>query len=951
MSSRSPLRRISVPNFGEYGQDQHPSDLKMRPARLKLLERRQLFAGSTANRRRRGVVVRPHLQALESRQMLSVSGLDHLVVTGVPSPTTAGVSENFTVTAVESNGQTDTGFTGTVDFTSSDGQAALPANYTFTAANLGTHNFSVTLKTAGTQSITATATSVVKILGSETGIVVTAAAAQSLKVNGFPTTDTAGTANNVTVTAYDPYGNIATGYTGTVHFTSSDSQAALPANYTFIAANDGTHTFSATLKTAGTQSITATDTATSTITGSETGITVTAAAAQSLKVTGFPTTDTAGTANNVTVTAYDPYGNIATGYTGTVHFTSSDSQAALPANYTFTAANDGTHTFSATLKTAGTQSITATDTATSSITGSESGITVTAAAAQSLKVTGFPNPDTAGTANNVTVTAYDPYGNIATGYTGTVHFTSSDGQATLPANYTFTAANAGTKTFSVTLKTVGTQSITATDTATSSITGSRDGHRGAGGWRHIAKVTGFPTNDTAGTANNVTVTAYESNGNVDTGYTGTVHFTSSDGQATLPANYTFTAANDGTHTFSVTLKTAGTQSITATDTATSTITGSETGIIVTAAAAQSLKVTGFPTTDTAGTANNVTVTAYDPYGNIATGYTGTVHFTSSDSQAALPANYTFTAANDGTHTFSVTLKTAGTQSITATDTATSTITGSETGIAVTAAAAQSLKVTGFPTTDTAGTASNVTVTAYDAYGNIATGYTGTVHFTSSDSQAALPANYTFTAANAGTHTFTVTLKTAGTQSITATDTTTSTITGSETGIVVAAAAAQSLKVTGFPTTDTAGTANTVTVTAYDPYGNIATGYTGTVHFTSSDSQASAAGQLYLHRRRRRHAHLLRHAQDGGDAVDHGHRHHDVDHHRQRDGHRCRGGRGPIAQGHRLPDHRYRRHRQYRHGHRLRPLRQHRHRLHRHGPLHQLRQPGGAAGQLYLHRRQ
>ena len=75
------------------------------------------------------------------------------------------------------------------------------------------------------------------------------------------------------------------------------------------------------------------------------------------------------------------------------------------------------------------------------------------------------------------------------------------------------------------------------------------------------------------------------------------------------------------------------------------ITGSETGIAVKAAAAQSLKVTGFPTTDTAGTANNFTVTAYDPYGNIATGYTGTVHFTSSDSQATLPANYTFTAAD------------------------------------------------------------------------------------------------------------------------------------------------------------------------------------------------------------------------------------------------------------------------------------------------------------------
>jgi len=36
----------------------------------------------------------------------------------------------------------------------------------------------------------------------------------------------------------------------------------------------------------------------------------------------------------------------------------------------------------------------------------------------------------------VTVTAFDQYGNIATGYTGTVHFGSSDGQAVLPDQIT-----------------------------------------------------------------------------------------------------------------------------------------------------------------------------------------------------------------------------------------------------------------------------------------------------------------------------------------------------------------------------------------------------------------------------------------------------------------------------------------------------------------------------------
>ena len=292
-----------------------------------------------------------------------------------------------------------------------------------------------------------------------------------LNISSPSATDTAGTAQTFTVTAIDPNGQTDTHYTGTIHFSSTDPHAVLPANYTFTAADAGVHTFSATLETAGTQSVTATDTSSQSTTGSESNISVIAAAASSLTVTGFPNPDTAGAAGTFTVTAYDPYGNIATGYAGTVYFTSSDPQASLPAGYSFTAADAGKHTFSATLKTAGTQSVTATDTASQSTTGTEPNITVIAAAASSLTVTGLPNPDTAGEARNFTVTAYDPCGNIATGYTGTVHFTSTDPQAVLPANYTFTAADAGVHTFSATLETAGTQSVTATDTASASVTG------------------------------------------------------------------------------------------------------------------------------------------------------------------------------------------------------------------------------------------------------------------------------------------------------------------------------------------------------------------------------------------------------------------------------------------------------------------------------------------------
>jgi hypothetical protein len=89
-----------------------------------------------------------------------------------------------------------------------------------------------------------------------------------------------------------------------------------------------------------------------------------------------------------------------------------------------------------------------------------------------------------------------------------------------------------------------------------------------------------PTAETAGKSFNLTVTALNSSGTTDTGYVGTIHFTSSDVQAGLPADFAFTAADAGTSTFTLTLETMGTQSITATDTATSSITGTESGITV-----------------------------------------------------------------------------------------------------------------------------------------------------------------------------------------------------------------------------------------------------------------------------------------------------------------------------------------------------------------------------------
>ena len=306
----------------------------------------------------------------------------------------------------------------------------------------------------------------------------------------------------------------------------------------------------------------------------------------------------AGTTHTVTITAKDAYGNTATGYTDKIHLASSDPAAVLPADYTFTRADGGVHTFNVILKTAGARSVTATDTGIAFVQGSDAGIVVQPAAASTLVVSGLTTPRSAGLSGSIRVTAKDPYGNTATGYRGTVHFSSTDPAAVLPSGYTFTSADAGTRTFGVTLKTVGTRSVTATDTVTSSIHGAQSSIVVNPGSASRLSVTGFPGTSVAGSTHALAVRVLDAYGNTATSYRGKVHFTSTDPVAVLPADYTFTASDAGTHTFSVTLKTAGAQSVSATDMATVSIKGSQTGIVVTPAKSKFHLVTPVRVLDT-----------------------------------------------------------------------------------------------------------------------------------------------------------------------------------------------------------------------------------------------------------------------------------------------------------------------------------------------------------------
>jgi hypothetical protein len=775
----------------------------------------------------------------------SVPTTSHLDVSVPRGATNPGTPVQVTVAALDTYNNTVSGYRGTVHFTSSDPQVTLP-NYTFTAADNGRHTFTVLLGTLGRQTLTVTDLATPAIVGGTVVTVMTAPVASSLLVAGFPASINGGVAGSFTVTARDAMGNTLTGYRGTVQFVSSDPQAQLQGAYTFTAADNGVHTFTATLNTIGTQSITAFD-ATVRIAGTQSGIQVSRPAPPA-----------------VIGTTVSPIASVTFG--AVPRFDGTDDYIQAPSSLVV----GGAITVEAWVKSAN----------------------VFANWARVIDFANGPNLD-----------------NIILGWmanSGRLYFeTYRNGQTIALATPTVfpqnqwvhvAAVNDGNGAGSIYINGVlvitGPQIVPATVVRTQQYVGRSNYPADAffsGSiedlhiWNSarsasqihtdMNQVTGnepglvldYPLDEGSGT------TAYDRtagryNGTLLSTTTGdqpawiadpgpgsgrvVATFTSANPSATA-ANFTAmitwgdghqspgTITPNGQGGWSVSGSNAYAQpgtypiSVVVTDQFTSTGTGHGTANVL--APVTQFFVTGFPSSIAAGTASTFTVTAQDDLGRTFTGYRGTVHFTSSDPLAALPADYTFTAADNGRAIFGAALFTVGRQSITATDTSSETLTGTQANILVNP---RSFTVTDFPAQVAAGDEHTFTVTARDFFGNPVPAYLGTVRFTSSDPHAILPGDYTFTADDAGTHIFTATLVTAGIQSITVADTLTPAQSrGTQSGIVVNPAAASQFILTGFPSSTQAGAPHDLTVTAEDPYGNIATGYSGTVTFSSNDPQA------------------------------------------------------------------------------------------------------------------
>ena len=195
-----------------------------------------------------------------------------------------------------------------------------------------------------------------------------------------------------------------------------------------------------------------------------------------------PSSATSGSPVSLTVTALNPYNKgTDTAYVGTVHFTSSDPAATLPADFDFLSSDQGSSTFSATFMTSGSQTITATDTSNNTIVGTSNSVSVASLLSNVITFT-VNAPASASVGSQFTVAATASSG-LAVVYTSagacsnagsTYTITASSGTCSVianqPGNGTYAAAQTVTE-YTTAVPATGSGNITLTSSADPSIAG------------------------------------------------------------------------------------------------------------------------------------------------------------------------------------------------------------------------------------------------------------------------------------------------------------------------------------------------------------------------------------------------------------------------------------------------------------------------------------------------
>ncbi len=545
---------------------------------------------------------------------ITVGPIDHFVLGAASLTPTAGAADNLTVTAKDAKGGTVSAYTGLHNITFSGAPAGPNGTVPTVADNSGaaTPFGSATSLTfsAGVASVSTTTNGVMKLYKSgatsieasdgstatATPLAVTVASATAAKFvpAAVDSTPTAGEADNLTITAFDAYGNLATTYTGSKSLTfsgataigvfkptvtNSSGTATAFGTATAISFSTGVATVSTgkngamTLYKAESPSISVTDGTVTTAT--PLAVTVAPATAAKFALTATTTTPTAGAADNLTTTAHDAYGNTATSYTGSHGLTfsgpaaspsgkvptvSSSAGADIPIgsataiNFSAGAATvSGSANGAMKLYKSGAVSLKVND---GTLTEATLTVTVTPATAAKLALTAVATTLAAGESDNLTITAFDTYGNTATAYAGSKSLTFSGATAIgtnkpTVANSSETAIAFGTATTisftagiatTVTSTKNGVMKIYAAGKASVNVS---DGTISTAAPLEVIVspltatklgLAAATTTPTVGEADNLTVTAQDTYGNTDPTYAGAKSLTYGGASASPAGN-------------------------------------------------------------------------------------------------------------------------------------------------------------------------------------------------------------------------------------------------------------------------------------------------------------------------------------------------------------------------------------------------------------------------------
>ncbi|MBZ1327304.1 beta strand repeat-containing protein, partial [Aquirufa aurantiipilula] len=527
--------------------------------------------------------------------------LDNFAVTNTPttgnstitaSPSTGVVANNtttstLTITAKNSSNAAIVGATVTISQFSDSGllvpttkSTISPASATTDASGIATFTvtstvapqtiyYRATVIASGFETILSNNASVGYVVGPVAKLQVlmpgeTADPGTATGKTGTPTDQVAGSNTTVTVNAVDAWWNKVTSSTPTVAITTSDANDTHPSNAALTA---GTGTFTVSFRTAGNQTVTATDQAATLTANTGTSTLVTAGTATKLQVlmpgetaapgtatgkTGTPTAQTAGSSFNFTVNSVDAYWNFVNTSTATIGITSSDATATLPGNSALVA---GTKQFALTFKTVGNQTVTATDQAATLTANTGASTVVNAGAASKYIVTSSAYSPVSGSTVTISAQLADANNNPVSTSGQTVTWTKSNANGSF-ASATSTTNGSGIATVVFTTHTVASTSTTITAT-TSAITGTSPTITTTLSTPNAAASTLTPTSASI-TANGsstqvLTVTAKDgSSNNIGSGGS-TVTITKLSGTGTISS---VTDVGNGTYTATVTSPTA-----------------------------------------------------------------------------------------------------------------------------------------------------------------------------------------------------------------------------------------------------------------------------------------------------------------------------------------------------------------------------------------------------------